>query len=562
MSRVSEEYILNHFSEAIDRGFIQPFYQPITRSITGRVCCLEALARWQDPEHGLLSPVDFIPVLEENGRICDLDMAILRQACGFYRDLQERKTPIHAFSVNLSRYDFRQADLFERVGDCLAEFSVPPAAVRLEITESIMLEDEENFQRLFSRFHEAGYSIWIDDFGSGYSSLNVLQNYRFDTMKFDMLFLRNFSVKGKQVLASLINMAKTLNIHTLVEGVETEEQRDFLRSIGCETQQGYYYSKPLSVEDLLSFLDGGKMLAEEREERDYWSQIGRLNVLSPSPLADYDNLENIDFIPLDSLEESIASLALMECSGDKMKYIYASDGYVKKVLELGYESMEELEYVFNEKQSGEYLMLHQIIQNAISQKTTQELNYSHNGIYYTLEVRCLARRKDRAMLAVELEIFDSQQEKKTKKDNLQYGNALFSTYEIVTLVYPRRGSSTRIYAANLVPAYDNIQAASLEESIRNFCRAEILPEDQNRYLRFFDLNTLEARVGDSPRGFVQEAFRLKRAEDPESRWRNIRISRVPSDKEVIFIYTIQVFQKGENRILDVIAKEYPELMQR
>ncbi len=560
MARVSDQYILERFPEALARGWIRPYFQPIYRSFTDRICCLEALARWQDPEHGLLSPADFIPLLEKEGLICDLDMEILRQVCAFHAEMTRQGLPVHSISVNISRHDFRRDDLFDRVSACLSEFGVPPDAIKLEITESIMLEDIEAFQRIFTQFHDAGFSIWIDDFGSAYSSLNVLQNYQFDTMKFDMLFLRNFSEKGKQVLASLINMAKILNIHTLVEGVETAEQRDFLRSVGCEALQGFYYSRPLPAGELISLLRKEKSSAEDDRDIRYWNRIGRLNVLSPSPLQDFGRTGSDGCLPDIRPEKDMAPLALAECSRDRMTYIYVNEEYQRKVRELGFESVEVLEQAFNEKRSDQYLLLKNTVLDAISKGTVQKLDYTSNGIFYTLKARCLAREEDRAMLAMQLQIFDSEQEIKNARELLQYGNALFSTYEIVTLVYPRRGASTRIYAANLLPAYDNLKASSLRESVQNFCESEIIPADQERYMRFFDLDTLDKRIGDSRGGFVQEAFRLRREKNPETSWRSIRISRVPSEEEPVYIYTIQVVNPKEARMLEIMSLEYPDLL--
>ncbi|MCR5293975.1 MAG: EAL domain-containing protein [Lachnospiraceae bacterium] len=562
MSRMNDVYILDHFSEALAKGHIRPYYQPIFRSVTGQICCVEALARWLDPVYGILAPGEFITVLEEHDLIYALDMEILKQTCLFYREMNERGTPIPSFSVNLSRHDFRRRDLFERVSGCLEAYKVPVDAVKLEITESVMLEDVDAFRRIFQKFHNAGFSIWIDDFGSAYSSLNVLQNYEFDTMKFDMLFLKNFSVKSRQVLLSLINMAKNLNIHTLVEGVETEEQRVFLRSIGCEALQGYYYSKPLPSEELLSITAEKNGLLESLEDKNYWGRIGRLNVLSPSPLTDFDRTEKRNFISEDFQEKNIAPLALVECVQNRAYYVYVSDGYLKRVLNLGYDSIEALERVFNEKKSDQYLMLKNLILDAIGSDTVMELDYTNNDVYYTLGARCLARDRKRAMLALQLQIFDSENEVKTSKQMLQYGNALFSTYEIVTLVYPRLGASTRIYAADFIPSYDNVKAKTLKESIEKFCEAEIVPEDRERYLRFFNLETLGERIGSCPGGFIQDAFRLNRIKSAKGKWRNIRISRVPSDEEVVYIYTIQVVQEKEELMLDLMAKEHPEVLNR
>lgn len=548
----NQRYIIDHFEEALEKRYIQPYFQPFFRSVTGQICGAEALARWYDPKKGLLSPADFIPVLESSQLIYRLDMAILRQTCETYIKLRDRGTRVNFFSVNLSRYDFLQQDLFEQVTSILHELNISPRDIKLEITESIMLEDMETFKAVFEKFHGAGFSIWIDDFGSDYSSLNVLQNYDFDIIKFDMLFLRNFSAKSRQVLSSLINMSKSLNIHTLVEGVETEEQSRFLRSVGCEIMQGYLYSRALPLEELIGLLDEKTTLVESAEDRDYWRTIGGLNFLSPNPLEEFSS-DNKDC----TLCANSTPLALLECSQNQAFYVYVRDAYMKRVLELGYPSIDALEHAFNDRQSDQYLMMKKMILDAVSSDTIQEVEYINNDMFYRVSARCIARKKEHAMLALQLRIFDTENEVKTAREMLQYGNALFATYELVTLIYPDRQASSRIFAADLIPSYG--RADTLEESIRRFCEAEIIPDDQERYLQFFDLRTLKERIGVSPRGFIQNVFRMKRKAGG-SLWRTIRISRVPSSRETAFIYTIQTLHSGEMQILEVITRQHPELL--
>ena len=555
---IHEQYILEHFRDAIENCYIQPYFQPVFRSVTGKVCSAEALARWKDPQYGIIPPGNFIPVLESHNLICDLDLEILRQTCMFYRELSERGTLLHSFSVNLSRYDFGYSDLFERITGILREYNVPPSAIKLEITESIMLEDIDTFRIIFDQFHDAGFSIWIDDFGSAYSSLNVLQNYDFDVIKFDMLFLRNFTGKSRQVLASLINMAKSLNIHTLVEGIETEEQEVFLRSVGCEIMQGFHFSKPLPGEEMLKSIEQNVFILESPEDRSYWNRIGRLNFLSPNPLEEFGTAQS-DSSAFDcTLCADGAPLALLECSQHRAFYVYVSSAYMKRVYELGYPSVEALEHAFNDKQSDQYLMMKKMVLDAVSTGTVQEVDYVNNDVYYKVSARCIARKEDRAMLAMQLRIFDTEREIKTAREMLQYGNALFSTYEVVTLLYPDRSSASRIYAADSIPSYD--QAGSLDESIHNFCESEIVPEEQEKYLRFFDLRTLAERIGESPRGFIQDVFRMKRYAGGTP-WRSIRISKVPSSEETVFIYTIQTLHSKEKKLLDFIQKEHPEVLE-
>ena len=237
--RVSEQYIRDHFGEALENGHIKAYYQPIIRTMTGCVCCAEALARWQDPERGLLSPADFIPALEKHGLIYRLDMAILEQACVMYGHLRDKGMELHSFSVNFSRLDFTKPGFFEAIDHVLDRHRVPREAIKIEVTESVLLEERDRFQEAFRTLQGAGYSVWIDDFGTGYSSLSMLQDYRFNLLKIDMAFMRDASPASRQLVASIVKTSKALGILTLVEGVETEEQVQFVRAIGGDTIQGF-----------------------------------------------------------------------------------------------------------------------------------------------------------------------------------------------------------------------------------------------------------------------------------------------------------------------------------
>ena len=238
--RVSEQYILEHFEEAVETGRVKAFFQPIIRTMTGCVCCAEALARWEDATYGLLSPAGFIPVLERHDLVYRLDMAMLEQACAMYARLRDSGMELHSFSVNFSRLDFTKPGFCEAVDNTLDAHRVPREAIKIEVTESVLLEERDRLQEVFIALQSAGYSSWVDDFGSGYSSLGMVQDYRFNLLKIDMVFMRNASPESRQLVAAIVKTAKSLGILTLIEGVETEEQAQFIRSIGGDTIQGFY----------------------------------------------------------------------------------------------------------------------------------------------------------------------------------------------------------------------------------------------------------------------------------------------------------------------------------
>ncbi len=243
-------HVLNHFDEALESGSIKLYYQPIIRTVTGKICDMEALARWIDPEKGMLPPSQFIPVLEDNRLIHKLDFYMLRKICESIAYQKSQNMPLVPVSVNLSRTNFEICDVFDEVLAIVNEYNIAHHLLTVEITESAFIKNQQFLRNQIDRFREAGFNVWMDDFGSEYSSLNTLQEYSFDLIKLDMRFMKNFSLTGKNhfILSDIIGMISRLGVSTLAEGVQTKEQLHFLRDAGCDKVQGYLFSKPMPCE--------------------------------------------------------------------------------------------------------------------------------------------------------------------------------------------------------------------------------------------------------------------------------------------------------------------------
>ena len=315
-----KQYVLEHFDEAFEKGYFKVYYQPIYRALNKKVCGYEALARWIDPNRGMISPLIFIEVLEKVHLIHKLDAYIIDQVCKDLRNDIDSGYAYQPISVNLSRLDFELSDIKKVVDNAVAKYNVPKEYIVLEVTESAFASDLNNLGEVISAFRADGYQVWIDDFGSGYSSFNNLQTYNFDFLKIDMNFLRNFdkTPKSKVIIASIVDLAKKLGIHTLAEGVETLEQYEYLKQIGCELIQGYYFSKPLPIEDfhtrrtdLCDFTTN-----ETPKERLYYDGIGRLNFLENTPLRER-KLEIASEIPI----------AIIEGENRKYRFIFVNSAF-------------------------------------------------------------------------------------------------------------------------------------------------------------------------------------------------------------------------------------------
>lgn len=256
-----KQYVLNNVDKAVREGYIQVFYQPVVWTQDGTIAGCEALARWIDPEMGFLSPGAFIPALEEGRLIHKLDLCIYEQVCKRIRDSIDQGLPVLATSLNFSRLDFELMDAVGELEALVEKYRVPKEYLHVEITESAVTNDVEGLKKAMKRLHDGGFAIWLDDFGSGYSSMNVLKDFDFDLLKIDMEFLKNFhnNENSRKIISSIVNLADELHMLTLSEGVETEEAVDFLREAGCGRLQGYFYGKPMRYEELLEKINDGSL---------------------------------------------------------------------------------------------------------------------------------------------------------------------------------------------------------------------------------------------------------------------------------------------------------------
>lgn len=247
--KIWDQKIASSLNVGIKERQIVPYLQPQI-DLSGKVEGAEVLVRWNHPEEGFLTPNKFIPTFETNGMILELDRYMWRQACELLRKWSDGPNKNAYLSVNISPRDFYYVDLYKEFTTLVKEFGIDPQLLRLEITETVFMNDIENKVLLLKRLREEGFIIEMDDFGSGYSSLNLLKNLPIDVLKIDMMFLgkNNDSIKANKILAGTIRMAKDIGLTVISEGVENKEEAEFLKKCGCDYMQGYYYAKPMSVE--------------------------------------------------------------------------------------------------------------------------------------------------------------------------------------------------------------------------------------------------------------------------------------------------------------------------
>lgn len=281
-------YVISHVGEAIEQGWIRAYYQPIIRAASGVLCGVEALARWDDPVRGMLSPADFIPSLEDSQQVWKLDLCVAEQAFSEIASRMHQGLAVIPVSINLSRTDFFCCDIFSEIERLVVKHAIPRNTVHIEVTETAIVSQEDVVVKTLDRFRQAGYEAWMDDFGSGYSSLNLLKDYDFDVLKLDMAFLRKDTKRSRAIISSVISMDKHIGIRTLAEGVETKEQADFLRRAGCEKMQGYYFGKPMPFDEMLKQCSGRGFPVESMRQKAFFDAAGSVDFLVNNALVLYD----------------------------------------------------------------------------------------------------------------------------------------------------------------------------------------------------------------------------------------------------------------------------------
>lgn len=326
LSIENEQNIINEMSDALENHEFVPYYQPKYDVKTNKPVRAEALARWIHPTKGFISPGVFIPIFEKNGFISKLDFYIWECVCKQLKEWKDKGVPLFPVSVNVSRVNLYNPNLSKIIIELTKKYDVDPKYFNIEITESVYTDDNVMIDDITSQLRNNGFTILMDDFGSGYSSLNVLKDVQVDMLKMDMMFMfkAKYDGRAETIISSVIRMAKWLNIPVIAEGVDRAEQVEFLKSVGCDYIQGFYYSKPLPAADY-------EKLISDQEEQPVPENGASVNDLlwgkSGGLLAYIDSIDQ----PATIYECFPDSSVVMVCSNKafSQKYGYGSSIYGK-----------------------------------------------------------------------------------------------------------------------------------------------------------------------------------------------------------------------------------------
>ena len=264
----NEQFVLNNIDRALENKNILVYFQPKYDLQGNSICGAEALVRWKDPEKGMISPGAFIPALENNGLVTKLDKYMWDRTAYHLSEWCKMGLNPYPVSINISKVDLLEPDLPEYIESIVRKYQIPHNIFQLEITESAYVDGSVDVTSILKSFKNKGFTILMDDFGSGYSSLNTLRQFPIDIIKIDLKFLTGFdnskeADKGRTIIESIVSMAKRLKLGIVVEGTETIEQVNFCKSIGCEVAQGYYFSKPIPADDYIALIKENRKLTKD-----------------------------------------------------------------------------------------------------------------------------------------------------------------------------------------------------------------------------------------------------------------------------------------------------------
>ena len=322
---VLEREVVAGIESALREDRIELFLQPKCNIRTGKIVGAEALARWRHPERGIVAPGEFIPLIERNGLVRSLDLRVWEKTAAWIRGLIDEGVQPVPVSVNVSRADIYLVDVAAELHALVERYGIEPSLIEVEITESAYSERPDRIVAAFDELAERGLTVLMDDFGSGYSSLNMLKDINVDVLKIDMRFLDRDDRRSKDIMESVIRMARWLDLPVIAEGVETREQVNFLLDVGCSYAQGYYYARPMEAAAFEALLtDGSKVQHEQCALQD-----------ARRPILDFRDLLHENTISDRMLSSIIGSVALYSYADGDLRLIRGNEAYRRLIATLG-----------------------------------------------------------------------------------------------------------------------------------------------------------------------------------------------------------------------------------
>ena len=520
--------------EAILHGNIQVYYQPIVRTLTEQVAGVEALVRWMDADGNMISPGRFLSALEQADKIYDLDCAVLDEICRMLRERMKAGKPVVPVSINLSWRDFSRGDALGFFEQTLAEYDIPRKLIRIELGERALVEDAEELKTAMEHFRAKGYQVWLDDFGSEYSSLHTLKDFDVDVIKLDMRFLSAFTEKAKKIVTAVVNMAKTIGVRTLAEGAERAEHVLFLHELGCEMVQGYYYGSPMPIAKIEQYVRDRGLTMEETKASHYYERIGACIRQSSDPMA---------FLGFD---------------GEQFFGFYANAPYLHQIESLGYASLEDAVDAINERGTSLYDKFRSFIDAPRRSGQEEVFFYTSHENYLRTSIQLIAEFGKHA--AFRVSTLNLTQDRRAQ-ERMQLDKSLRHIYQMFDAVHIldlRRDSLRPLFTNNV--AYDDMlkETTGIELAERKFCATNVHPDDQKHFTEFVDPETLDRRLREQrSRHMLSDLFRLKDREGNYA-WKEIAFVAIPESRFTRFLVCIKDIISDHRSITMALLSDFDD----
>ena len=478
-------YVTDHIDRAVKNKWLKVYYQPVIRALTGSLCSVESLVRWDDPEVGFLSPAQFIGALEQSAQIDKVDRYVVEQVCSDLHDRMRNGKPVVPVSINCSRLDFTLCNMLEVVEEAVARYGIPREYIHIEVTESMIASDQAMMSRVIADFKKTGYEVWMDDFGSGYSSLTFLKDYQFDLLKMDMNFLSSFTDRSKTILRSIVLMAKDLGFKTLAEGVETKEELVYLTEIGCGKIQGYYYGRPQPIEEMFAHLEDIQVSIETPEERRFYEQAC------------------VHIKPTD------APLEIIEYDGTDFRTLYMNRAYKKQIFN-DYPDLEEVDRRVYHSPTPLLKKYREFAEKMRKTRKEETFYYAGASSYFRFQAQVLAELDGKYLIKGSI-VNISMNADNDKTNNLDRKlRELNQLFEAVNLIDLKSGKFTALLG-KLKFDDDYGQDDGLEHRLSVIAERRILPEERDRFQAFTECGTLMKRIQESGHGYLSSVFQIRQS---------------------------------------------------
>ncbi|SEA85104.1 EAL domain, c-di-GMP-specific phosphodiesterase class I (or its enzymatically inactive variant) [Oribacterium sp. KHPX15] len=498
--QLNREYILHTFDQALAEGWIEPYYQPVVRSLTGRVCAFEAFARWHDPEYGILTPLEFLPVLEENGLAYRLDMYIIGKVADMLQQRLDNGQPVVTVGVNISKTDFEVCDPVSIISSVCDSHGISRNLISIDISETVLMRDRELVSGAIDRLHDAGFEVWMDDFGAGYSALSALKDFNFDGIKINFAFLKDLNDRAREILKMTIKMVKALGIHTSAEGIETGEQNDFLKNIGCERIQGNFHIETEELDVSLEHMKEKGLLFESLDTYGFYQKAGLTDVISKYPKA------------------------LFFFDGKQFSTLYKNEAYVRDIDKKESSSKNLSNLTLGTEISMNLDKLRKLACKAIKNNRTEGMIILQKNRNIKISFAPVVSSYSGHVLSVSMDVIDRNVRGYFEGIN-SIMETIMSVYECIYLIDYEEDSRT-VITSTLSNENDGEVIYGLKKFYDEFVVGMAHINDLERLRRFLDKSNIEARFKSSDRGCFSEIFLVKQ-NDGSFKWTEFLFVLIP-----------------------------------